>query len=86
MRASIRRALTRRRWIQNPPLKKLVHLEEPPSERLVLAVQFCMMAAAALTAIEVVSVVFLRTWNAEVFAAITGLIGTVTGVLLGHGA
>jgi len=45
-----------------------------------------MVAAAALTAIEVVSLVFLRTWNGEVFAAITGLIGTVTGVLLGRGA
>jgi hypothetical protein len=26
----------------------------------------------------------LRVWNSEIFAAITGLIGTVTGVLIGR--
>ena len=29
---------------------------------------------------------FMRVWNAEVFAAVTGLIGTVTGILIGKKA
>jgi len=85
LRAWIRRALTRARWVQGPHAKKLVRLEEPPPERLVLAVQFCMVAVAGLFAVEIVSMVVLKAWNGEVFAAITGLIGTITGVFLGHG-
>jgi hypothetical protein len=27
---------------------------------------------------------FLHTWNSEVFSAITGLIGLVTGIFIGH--
>jgi len=84
LRAWIRRALTRARWVQGPHVKKLVRLEEPPPERLVLAVQFCVVAVAGLFAVQVACIVFLKTWNGEVFAAITGLVGVVTGVLLGR--
>jgi hypothetical protein len=36
-----------------------------------------------LSAIEIVHIAFLGTWNTEIFAGLTGLIGTVTGVLIG---
>lgn len=86
MRDWIRRALTRSRLLRHGKLKKLERVEEPPSERVVLAVQFCMVAAAGLSAIEVAHILALRSWNPEVFVAITGLIGTITGVFLGRGA
>jgi len=69
----IRRALTRRR----------VMTEVPPSERLVLAVYVTLASIAGLTALEIAHLAFLGSWNQEVFAAITGLIGTVIGTLIG---
>jgi len=37
-------------------------------------------------AIEIVHLAVPHTWNSEVFAAITGLRGTVTGIFLGQKA
>jgi len=70
---SIRRALTRRRGM----------IEVPPSERLVLAVYVTLASIAGLTALEIAHLAFLGSWNQEVFSAITGLIGTVIGTLIG---
>jgi hypothetical protein len=39
-----------------------------------------------LSALEIAHMAFLGTWNSEVFAGITGLIGTVSGVLIGQHA
>ena len=56
----------------------------PPSERLVYGVKFAMGMTVCLSAIEIAHIVFLGEWNSEIFAAITGLIGTVSGVLIGQ--
>jgi hypothetical protein len=73
----IKRALTRR------TADKTASAEEiPPSERLVLGVKFAIALAFSLTAIEIAHLALLRTWYSEVFAAITGLVGTITGVLI----
>jgi tetrahydromethanopterin S-methyltransferase subunit E len=39
-----------------------------------------------LTTLEVAHVIFLGKWNSEVFAAITGLSGTVIGIFMGQKA
>jgi hypothetical protein len=39
-----------------------------------------------LAAIEIAQLALLRTWNSEVFAAITGLSGTVMGIFVGQKA
>jgi CHASE2 domain-containing sensor protein len=39
---------------------------------------------ACLTGLEIAYMAFMHTWNIEVFAAIAGLIGTVTGVFVGR--
>ena len=53
-------------------------------DKLVLLVKFSLGMAACLTALEIADLVLLGSWSSEVFAALTGLIGTVTGVLIGR--
>ncbi|MGA3192481.1 MAG: hypothetical protein ABSD73_08220 [Candidatus Bathyarchaeia archaeon] len=79
----IRRALTRKRVKKGPRGAVLV---EEPNEKLVYTVRFVLGMTGCLSAIEVASMAFLHAWNSEVFAAITGLIGTVAGVLIGQSA
>lgn len=83
MRNWIKQALTKKVWIRKGKRRELKLIEEPPSERLVLITEFSIAAMAALTVIEVVHIVSLGSWNSEVFAAITGLMGTVSGIVIG---
>jgi hypothetical protein len=39
-----------------------------------------------LSVLEVAHMAFLGAWNSEVFAAITGLSGTITGIFVGQKA
>ena len=74
----IKRALTRK------TTDKTASAEEvPPSDRLVLGVKFAIALTFSLTALEIAHLALLGTWNSEVFAAITGLSGTVTGIFVG---
>ena len=52
-------------------------------ERLVYVVNFGIGMTVCLTAIEVAHLALLHVWNTEVFAAITGLSGTVMGIFIG---
>jgi len=83
LKDAIRKALTMKVTVKKGTRMKLRIEEVPPSERLVLFVQFAMVTIAALTALELVHLVVLGRWNTEIFAAITGLAGTITGLLLG---
>jgi len=73
----IKRALTRKITDKTAATE-----EVPPSERLVLGVKFAIALTFSLTALEIAHLALLRTWNSEVFAAITGLAGTITGILI----
>jgi hypothetical protein len=57
-----------------------------PRDELVYGVKFAIGMTVCLSAVEIAHMAFLHTWNSEVFAAITGLIGTITGVLIGQHA
>ena len=74
----IKRALTRTR-VQRGKI-----IREEPDMKLVYVVKFGIGMTACLTAIEIAHLALLRTWNSEVFAAITGLSGTVMGIFLGQ--
>ena len=78
----IRRLLTKTVPIQRGQLKKLEHVEIPPSERLVLFLQLSIVALICLSTLEALHILVLRSFNWEVFAAITTLIGTITGVFV----
>ncbi len=74
----IKRALTRRRQIRGRPA-----VVEEPDERLVLGVEFAIVMTLCRNGLEVVHIAFLGTWNSEIFAAITGLTGTIVGLFVG---
>lgn len=73
----VKQALTRRK----KPKMTLADDTEP-DERLVLGTKFAIAFTFCLSAIEIANLAILGTWNSEVFAAITGLAGTVTGILI----
>lgn len=66
--------------------KKIKYETVPPSERLIFGIIFAMTALAGLTALEIVHIVFSKTWNNEIFAAITSIIGTILGVFISQKA
>lgn len=78
----IKKALTRRVESKGTGRRQIIIVE--PDARLVLLVKFSLGMTTSLCLLETVHLVFLKSWNSEVFAAITGLAGTVTGVLVGR--
>ena len=60
----------------------LYNMQQQPSNRLKLVVQFSIYLLFELAAIEIAHHVVLRSWNVKVFAAFSGLAGTILGVLL----
>jgi hypothetical protein len=75
----VKKALTRRTADKNSVPDEG---EVTPSERLVLGVKFAIALTFSLTAMEIAHLTLLHTWNSEIFAAITGMTGTITGVLI----
>jgi len=80
----IRKALTRKVSVKRGRGQQIVEIE--PSERLVLGVKFAMGMTACLSALEMAHMAFLGTWSSEIFSAISGLIGTISGVLISQHA
>lgn len=78
----VKKALTRR-ITDKTALKENAEAQEVlPDERLVLGTKFAIALTFSLTTIEIAHLALLHTWNSEVFAAITGLAGTITGILI----
>lgn len=73
----VKRALTRKR-----NSKKGLAETVAPDERLVVGTKVVIALTFSLTALEIAHLAILGSWNSEVFAAITGLIGTITGILI----
>lgn len=80
MRSWIKRALTRKVSVKRGRGEQILEIE--PSQKLVLGVKFAMAMVVCLSALEVAHMAFLGTWSSEIFAAITGLIGTISGVVV----
>jgi len=76
----VRRALARKR-MQRGRL-----IVEEPDERLVLGVKFAIGMTAFLSMLEVAHLAVLGSWSGEIFSTITGLVGTISGVLIGSHA
>ena len=74
----VKKALTRRVTDKTA----LQEAAPEPDERLVLGTKFAIAFTFCLSAIEIANLALLGTWNSEVFAAITGLAGTITGILI----
>jgi hypothetical protein len=74
----IKHALTRRRFERGSLI-----IEEPTA-KLVLGVKFAIGMTAFMSVLEIAHLAILHTWNAEIFASITGLSGTVIGLFVGQ--
>jgi hypothetical protein len=85
MTSWIRRALTKKIARKGPKGKQQIIVVEP-NEKLVLLVKFAISITLCLTGLEITYIIVLHSWSSEVFSAITGLIGTISGVLIGHRA
>jgi hypothetical protein len=81
MRDWVKKALTRRVHKRGPRGQHQVEVVEP-NEKLVLGVKFAIGMTVCLSALEIAHMAFLGSWNSEIFAGITGLIGTVSGILI----
>ena len=80
MRNWIRESLTR------ITMKRRKRVEVPPSNRLLYSVYVATGSLISLVALEIAHITFLKAWNSEIFAAITALIGTISGVFLSQKA
>jgi hypothetical protein len=80
----IKKALTRKISVKRGRGQQTI--EVTPSERLVLGVKFAIVMTLILSVLEVAHMAFLGSWSSEIFAAISGLIGTVSGVLISQHA
>jgi hypothetical protein len=82
----IRKALTKTVQRKGSRGKKTEIIIVQPNEKLVYAVKFAIGMTVCLSALEIAHMASLGTWNSEIFAGITGLIGTVSGILIGQKA
>jgi len=80
MRDPIKRALARKRVSRGR-----VTVEEP-NPKLVLVVKFALSMTVCFSGLELVHILLLGSWNSEIFAAISGLTGTISGIFVGQKA
>ena len=73
----VRRALARQR-VQRGRV-----VTEEPDEKLVIVVKFGLTMTVLLSGLELAHILLLGSWNSEIFAAIAGLSGTVSGIFVG---
>jgi hypothetical protein len=69
-------------WIKKALTRRVRRREIPPDQRLVYGVKFAVAMTLCLSALEIAHLALLGRWNSEIFAAITGLAGTVSGILI----
>ena len=73
----VRRALARQR-VQRGRV-----ITEDPDEKLVIVVKFGLAMTVLLSGLELAHILLLGSWNSEIFAAISGLSGTLSGIFVG---
>ena len=77
-------------WVKRALARKRVQrgrvIIEDPNERLVWGVKFAIGMTACLSGLQVAHLVVLGSWSSEIFSTITGLVGTISGVLIGSHA
>ena len=56
---------------------------EDPDEKLVIIVKFGLAMTVLLSGLELAHILLLGGWNSEIFATISGLSGTLSGIFVG---
>ncbi len=80
MKEFLKKALTSTVWVETRRRTRKVEL--PPSDRLLAATILLVSTMACLVVLELAHLIILKTWNSEIFGVISGLIGTVSGIVL----
>jgi len=80
----IKRALARKIRHKGRGKEQIIIVQA--NEKLVYVVKFAISMTACLSALEIAHMAFMHAWNSEIFAAITGLSGTVMGIFVGQKA
>ena len=74
-------------WVRRALARKSVQrgrvVTEDPDERLVIVVKFGLAMTLVFSGLELAHILLLGSWNSEIFAAISGLSGTVSGIFVG---
>jgi hypothetical protein len=78
----IKRALTRK--IRHKTRGKDQTIIVQADEKVVYVVKFAISMTLCLSGLQIAHMAFMHSWNSEVFAAITGLSGTVMGIFVGQ--
>ena len=73
----VRRALARQR-VQRGRV-----VTEDPDEKLVIIVKFGLAMTLCFSGLELAHILLLGSWNSEIFASISGLAGTLSGIFVG---
>ena len=79
MKDWLRQVFAKRVAVQSGRGKKVKFVEVLPSDRVVYGVMFAIVALICLVVLEVVYVVVFRSFNSEIFACVTFVIGTILG-------
>jgi hypothetical protein len=82
MRDWLEKALTRKIVVEDRRGKSRTRLE-PPSPRLILGVEFAIIALVSLSSLEALHMVVVKSFSSEIFAAISLVIGTILGAFFG---
>ena len=74
-------------WVRRALARQSVQrgrvVTEDPDERLVIVVKFGLAMTLVFSGLELAHILLLGCWNSEIFAAISGLSGTVSGIFVG---
>ena len=74
-------------WVRRALARKSVQrgrvVTEDPDERLVIVVKFGLAMTLVFSGLELAHILLLGSWNSEIFAAISGLSGTLSGIFVG---
>jgi len=84
VKAFIRRALTRRVIWEGSASRRVQVQEEVPSDRFIMIICLMVIFFAGLTMLELVHLVWLGTWNDNVFNGIMLVVGTIVGAVWGR--
>lgn len=71
------------RFRKRQRISKLATVEIAPSQKLVYGVYFMMLLFAGLSAIQIVHLIVLRSFNSEIFQLMNSVASVMVGVFFG---
>ena len=77
-------------WVKRALAQKRVQrgrvIVDEPDDRLVIVVKFGLSMTVCFCFLELAHIMLLGSWNSEIFSAISGLAGTISGIFVGKKA